>query len=73
MTSRVDYCSGLLAGITQRQADRMQSILNASARILYGGTKQDHITPLIRDKLHWLRFTQRVTFKLCVLVYKSLH
>jgi len=73
VTSRVDYCNGLLAGITQRQADRMQSILNASARILYGGTKRDHITPLIRDKLHWLRFTQRVTFKLCVLVYKSLH
>ena len=73
VTSRVDYCNGLLAGITQRQADRMQSILNASARILYGGTKRDHIMPLIRDKLHWLRFTQRVTFKLCVLVYKSLH
>jgi hypothetical protein len=73
VTSRVDYCNGLLAGVTQRQADRMQSLLNASARILFGGTKRDHITPLIRDKLHWLRFTQRVTFKLCVLVYKSLH
>ena len=45
----------------------------SSRRILFGGTKRDHITPLIRDKLHWLRFTQRVTFKLCVLVYKSLH
>ena len=73
VTSRIDYCNGLLAGVTQRQADRMQSILNASARILFGGTKRDHITPLIRDKLHWLKFTQRVTFKLCVLVYKSLH
>ena len=73
VTSRVDYCNGLLAGITQRQADRLQSILNASARLLFGGTKRDHITPLIRDKLHWLRFNQRVTFKLCVLVYKSLH
>ena len=73
VTSRVDYCNGLLAGNTQRQVDRLQSILNASARVLYGGTKRDHITPLIRDKLHWLRFTQRVTYKLCVLVYKALH
>ena len=23
--------------------------------------------------LHWLRFTQRVTYKLCLLVYKALH
>jgi hypothetical protein len=36
VTSRVDYCNGLLAGITQRQVDRLQSILNASARVLYG-------------------------------------
>ena len=73
VTSRLDYCNGVLAGIAQRQIDRMQSVLNAAARLLYGGTKRDHITPLIRDKLHWLRFTQRVTYKLCVLVYKSLH
>ena len=73
VTSRVDYCNGLLAGITQRQVDRLQAILNASARVLYGGTRRDYITPLIRDKLHWLKFSQRVTYKLCVLVYKSLH
>jgi len=71
--SRLDYCNGVLAGITQRQTARMQSVLNAAARLLCGGTRRDHITPLIRDKLHWLRFTQRVTYKLCLLVYKSLH
>ena len=25
------------------------------------------------DKLHWLRVPERVTYKLCTLVYKSLH
>lgn len=73
VTSRVDYCNGLMAGITQQQVNRMQAVLNAAARLLYGGTKRDHITPLIRDRLHWLRFTQRVTYKLCLLVYKALH
>jgi len=73
VTSRLDYCNGVLAGITLRQIDRLQSVLNAAARLLHGGTKRDHITPLIRDKLHWLRFAQRVTYKLCVLVYKALH
>src|ERR1051325_2945380 len=42
--SRLDYCNGLLAGIIQRQADRLQSILNASARFLYGGARRDHVT-----------------------------
>ena len=73
VTSRLDYCNGVLAGVTQRQIDRLQSVLNAAARLLHGGTKRDHITPLIRDRLHWLRFAQRVTYKLCVLVYKALH
>jgi len=73
ITSRLDYCNGVMAGITQKQTARMQSVLNAAARLLYGGARRDHITPLIRDKLHWLRFTQRVTYKLCVLVYKSLN
>ena len=61
VTSRLDYCNGVLAGITQRQIDRLQLVLNIAARLLLGGTKRDHIIPLIRDKLHWLRFAQRVT------------
>jgi len=73
VTSRVDYCNGLMAGITQQQVNRMQGVLNAAARLLYGVTKRDPITPLIRGRLHWLRFTQRVTYKLCLLVYKALH
>jgi len=64
------YCEDVLAGIDLRLADRLQSFLNAAARILLGGTRRDHITPLIRDKLHWLRFNQRVTYKLCIMVYK---
>ena len=73
MTSRLGYCNGVLVGITLRQIDRLQSVLNAAVRLLHGGTKRDQITPLIRDKLHWLRFAQRATYKLCVLVYKVLH
>lgn len=73
IVSRIDYCNGLLTGITQRQVDRLQSVLNASAKLIHGGTRRDHVTPLLRDKLHWLKFSQRVTYKLCLLVYKALH
>jgi hypothetical protein len=71
--SRMDYCNGLLTGITQRQCDRLQRVLNTTARVIYGGGRFDHVTPVLRDKLHWLRFRQRVTYKLCLLVYNSTH
>ena len=51
----------------------MQGILNASAKLIHGGARSDHVTPLLRDKLHWLRFQQRIAYKLCLTVYKALH
>ena len=71
--SRLDYCNGILTGITLRQCDRLQAVLNAASRVIYGGSKYSHVTPLLKDKLHWLRFRQRVVYKLCLLVYKALH
>ena len=62
--SRCDNQNGLFDEVAQKQIDRLQQILNASDRLIYGGTKRDHITPLLRDKLHWLRFRQRITYKL---------
>ena len=47
--------------------------LNAAARIITGVRKYDHITPILRDELHWLPVTQRITFRLCLTVYKALH
>ena len=67
--SRCDNQNGLFVGIAQKQIDRLQRILNASARLIYGGSRTNHVTPLLRDKLHWLRFQQRITYKLCLTVY----
>src|SRR6218665_1216438 len=41
--------------------------------LLCNRRKYDHITPLLRDVLHWLPVPLRVEFKICLLVYKSLH
>jgi hypothetical protein len=35
-------------------ASKLESILNASARLTGGIAKFDHISYLIRDSLHWL-------------------
>jgi hypothetical protein len=71
--SRVDYCNSLLNGIPAYQLARVQSVLNAVARIIYGGLRWDHITPLLCDRLHWLCVPQRVQFKLGLMVYRALN
>src|SRR6218665_3256804 len=37
------------------------------------GGKYDHVTPLLRDVLHWLPVPFRIEYKLCLLVFLSLH
>ena len=71
--SKVDYCNALLAGQPDYIICRLQSVLNAAARLIFGLRKLDHITETLRDRLHWLRIRERVDFKLCLLVYKAQH
>ena len=70
--SRLDYGNAVLAGLPNRQLDRLQSVLNAAARLIFSKRKFDHVTPLLRE-LHWLRVPQRIDYKLAVLVYRCLH
>ena len=70
--SRVEYCNSLLAGLPKYQLDRIQSVLNVAARLIFGWGRYENVTPLLRDRLHWLRVPQRVEFKRCLLVYKAL-
>ena len=52
--------------------DRLQSILNASGRLTCGLQKYDHITPALRERLHWLSVQQRITYKLCLVTFKGI-
>ena len=72
IVSKVDYCNSVLAGIPGQLQDRLQSVLNAAARLVYSARRSERITPLLRE-LHWLRVPERVTFRLCVLAYRCLH
>ena len=73
VVTRVDNCNNLLAGVPSCQLDSLQSVFNSAARLVCCGSRLGHITPLLIDELHWLRCRERITFKPCVMVYKSLH
>jgi len=47
--SRLDYGSATLASLPACQLDRLQSVLNAAARLIYRSRKFEHVTPLLHD------------------------
>ena len=62
VTSRLDYCNALYAGINQSTVKRLQIVQNAAARLLTGSRKRSHITPILFS-LHWLPIRYRIDFK----------
>ena len=66
--TRLDYGSAVLAGLPSHLLNRLQSVLNAAARLVYYARKYDHVTHLLRD-LHWLRVPERIQFRLAVLAF----
>ena len=58
VTSSVDSCNGLLAGTPALTTNKLQRVHNTAAKVIYGGRKFDHVTLLLRDKLHWLKITR---------------
>ena len=70
VTSRLDYCNGLLCEITDELLCRLQKIQNNAARVVSGSKKHDHITP-VKD-LHWLPIRKRIEFKILRLTFKCM-
>ena len=66
--TRLDYGSAVLAGLPSHLLNRLQSVLNAAARLVCRARKYDHVTHLLRD-LHWLRVPERIQFRLAVLAF----
>jgi hypothetical protein len=70
--TRLDYGNATLAGLAGQSLVKLQSVLNAAARLIFLSRKFDHVTPLLRE-LHWLRFPERINYKLAVLAFKCLN
>jgi len=72
VSCRLDYCNSLLAGVADVHLCRLQSLQNATARLISSARCHYHIT-LILATLHCLPVRQRVIFKTVVLLWKCLH
>jgi hypothetical protein len=72
VTCRLDQNNSLLIGIPKKSLTKLQLIQNASARLIMGLRKRDHVTSSLFN-LHWLPIEQRILFKVLLLTYKSLH
>ena len=58
--SRLDYGNAMLAGITSLQLRRLQSVMNAAARLVFSALTTSHLS-------------ERIVYKLAVLAYRCLH
>ena len=68
-----DSCNAVFARLPRSTTNHLDSVLHAAARMIYGRTKHDHITSVLRDELHLLHVPQRVIYKLCHTTYKAIN
>ena len=72
ISSRIDYCNGVLVGLPQSSISKLQHIMNCAAHLITGTKKSEHIT-LVLKSLHWLPVHYRIQFKIICLVFKARH
>ena len=69
ISCRIDYCNANLYGISGILLRRLQTVLNAAARLVVDAGKRQHMTPILKD-LHWLPVKERILYKIGILTFR---
>jgi len=70
--TRLDYGNSVVAGLPVYLVRRLESVLNAAARLTYHLLQSNHISDALVC-LHWLHVLERIEFKIAVLIYTVVH
>jgi len=70
--SRLDFGNATLTGAPAYLLQRLQSVMNAAARLIFSSSRFDHISPLL-SRLHWLKGPERISYNVAVLAYQCQH
>lgn len=71
MIIKINYCCSVLDCISRHPLSRLQSVLNATARLILSTRRSDPTTAMLHE-LHWLRIPEQIQFWLYVLSYRCL-
>ena len=71
LSSRLDYCNSLLYGVSDYFIVKLQRMQNWAARVVLNLRKTDSATKALYT-LHWLPVSQRIKYKIILMVYKCL-
>jgi len=70
----MDYCNAVLVGVPKVTTNKLQRVLNAAARVVSSTHKFDRgLSQLLHTELHRLDVSERVVYKLGIMVFNCLH
>ena len=67
--NRLEYCISVHAGLPASTTWRLQRVLHASARLIYGIRRNEHISFFLKE-LSWLSIKERIDMRLGTFAYK---
>ena len=71
VTSHLDYCNAIFAGLPKVLLQILQKVQNIAAKLVLGYNKYDSSTVALQT-LHWLPVKKRIDLKILTLVHKCL-
>ena len=72
--SLMDYYNALYYGLDKETLNKLQRVQNCAARLVMKVNRFDHVSiDEIFKKLHWLRVTERIVYKILLIIHKCVN